>query len=40
MHAEPPSGAAILQDLRSFQNMGTVLYVAAHPDDEITLLIA
>ncbi len=40
MHAEPPSGAAILQDLRSFQNMGTVLYVAAHPDDENTLLIA
>jgi LmbE family N-acetylglucosaminyl deacetylase len=38
--AEPPSGAAILQDLRSFQNMGTVLYVAAHPDDENTLLIA
>jgi LmbE family N-acetylglucosaminyl deacetylase len=37
---EPPSGAAILQDLRSFQNMGTVLYVAAHPDDENTLLIA
>ena len=40
MHAEPPSSAAILQDLRSFQNMGTVLYVAAHPDDENTLLIA
>jgi len=38
--AEPPSGAAILQDLRSFQNMGSVLYVAAHPDDENTLLIA
>ena len=38
--AEPPTGAAILQDLRSFQNMGTVLYVAAHPDDENTLLIA
>src|SRR4051794_29322404 len=38
--AEPASGAAILQDLRSFQNLGTVLYVAAHPDDENTLLIA
>ena len=38
--AETPTGAAILQDLRSFQNMGTVLYVAAHPDDENTLLIA
>src|SRR5690242_1249423 len=38
--AEPPSPAAILQDLRSFREMGTVLYVAAHPDDENTLLIA
>lgn len=38
--AETPSSAAILQDLRSFQNMGTVLYVAAHPDDENTTLIA
>ena len=37
---DPPSSAAILQDMRSFQNMGTVLYVAAHPDDENTLLIA
>jgi len=37
---EPPTPAAILQDLRSFQNMGSVLYVAAHPDDENTLLIA
>jgi LmbE family N-acetylglucosaminyl deacetylase len=36
--AEPP--AAILQDLRSFQEMGSVLYVAAHPDDENTQLIA
>jgi hypothetical protein len=40
MHAEPPSSAAILQDLRSFRNLGSVLYVAAHPDDENTLLIA
>ncbi|HXT13031.1 MAG TPA: PIG-L family deacetylase [Candidatus Angelobacter sp.] len=38
--AEPPTPAAILQDLRSFQNMGSVLYIAAHPDDENTLLIA
>lgn len=37
---EPPSPAAILQDLRSFREMGSVLYVAAHPDDENTLLIA
>src|SRR5579862_582573 len=36
--AETP--AAILQDLRSFNNMGSVLYVAAHPDDENTSLIA
>lgn len=38
--AETPSAAAILQDLRSFNNMGSVLYVAAHPDDENTILIA
>ena len=34
--AEPPTGAAILQQLRSFATMGSVLYVAAHPDDENT----
>ena len=40
-HAEePPASAAILQDLRSFREMASVLYVAAHPDDENTLLIA
>src|SRR5690348_14117584 len=38
--ADTPSPAAILQDLRSFREMGTVLYVAAHPDDENTVLIA
>ena len=38
--AEPPTGAAILQQLRAFKEMGSVLYVAAHPDDENTLLIA
>lgn len=37
---EQPTPAAILQDLRSFREMGSVLYVAAHPDDENTLLIA
>lgn len=37
---ESPTPAAILQDLRSFREMGTVLYVAAHPDDENTVLIA
>ncbi len=30
---------AILQDLRSFDELGSVLYVAAHPDDENTQLI-
>lgn len=38
--AESPTPAAVLQDLRSFREMGSVLYVAAHPDDENTLLIA
>src|SRR5262245_24896800 len=37
--AEPPAGPAILQDLRSFATMGSVLYVAAHPDDENTQVI-
>src|SRR3989441_2010657 len=37
--AEPPTGAAILQSLRSFATMGSVLYVAAHPDDENTQAI-
>lgn len=36
----PESTAAILQDLRDFREMGRVLYVAAHPDDENTRLIA
>jgi LmbE family N-acetylglucosaminyl deacetylase len=37
--AEPPPPSAILQDLRSFDTMGSALYVAAHPDDEDTQLI-
>jgi LmbE family N-acetylglucosaminyl deacetylase len=36
---EPPSPKAILQDLRAFREMGRVLHVAAHPDDENTQLI-
>src|SRR3984957_11594996 len=36
--AETP--AAVLQELRSFDQMGSVLYIAAHPDDENTQLIA
>lgn len=38
----PPAGqpgAAILQDLRRFRELGSVLYVAAHPDDENTQLL-
>ena len=34
-----PAGADILQQLRSFATMGSVLYVAAHPDDENTRVI-
>ena len=37
---EPPPAAVILQDLHGFREMGSVLYVAAHPDDENTELIA
>jgi hypothetical protein len=37
--SEPPSPPAILQELRAFREMGSVLYVAAHPDDENTQLI-
>ena len=38
--AEPQSASAILQELNSFREMGSVLYIAAHPDDENTRLIA
>ncbi|HWN95986.1 MAG TPA: PIG-L family deacetylase, partial [Methylomirabilota bacterium] len=37
--AEPPPAAAILQELRSFGTVATVLHIAAHPDDENTQLI-
>jgi len=36
---ERPTGPDILQQLRSFATMGSVLYVAAHPDDENTRVI-
>jgi len=36
---DPVSSAQILQEMREFQEMGSVLYVAAHPDDENTQLI-
>lgn len=45
LRALPPSDPAlgraegIAQELRSFANTGTVLHVAAHPDDENTELI-
>ena len=38
--AESPSASVILQELRAFREFGSVLYVAAHPDDENTQLIA
>ena len=37
--AELPVGTAVLQQLRSFATMGSVLYIAAHPDDENTQVI-
>ena len=36
---EPPPAATILHQLRGFATMGSVLYVAAHPDDENTQAI-
>jgi len=38
--AGPSSSTNILQNLDSFREMGSVLYVAAHPDDENNQLIA
>lgn len=35
----PATVPPVLQDLRSFRELGSVLYVAAHPDDENTQLI-
>jgi LmbE family N-acetylglucosaminyl deacetylase len=37
--AQTNSPAAILQEMKSFREFGSVLYIAAHPDDENTLLI-
>ena len=37
--AESATGAAILHQLHTFATMGSVLYVAAHPDDENTQVI-
>ena len=38
--APQTNSAAILRELKNFRELGSVLYVAAHPDDENTLLIA
>lgn len=38
--ATPPDAARILHQMQKLQVAGTVLYVAAHPDDENTKLIA
>src|SRR5215510_1011433 len=35
----PESPQAVLQELRSLREMGSVLHLAAHPDDENTQLI-
>jgi LmbE family N-acetylglucosaminyl deacetylase len=37
--AQPVPAPEILQQLHSFREMGSVLYIAAHPDDENTELI-
>jgi LmbE family N-acetylglucosaminyl deacetylase len=37
--AELPTSPAILQQMRSFSTMGSVLYISAHPDDENTQTI-
>ncbi len=38
--ADAPQPAAVLQQLRSFDQWGSVLHIAAHPDDENTQLLA
>jgi LmbE family N-acetylglucosaminyl deacetylase len=38
--ASPPSASNILQELRELRECGSVLYIAAHPDDENTQFIA
>jgi len=38
--AQLPTGIQILQNLRSFRELGSVLYIAAHPDDENNQLLA
>ncbi|HUB25943.1 MAG TPA: PIG-L family deacetylase [Tepidisphaeraceae bacterium] len=40
LRADSIAPQVVLQELRAFDQMGSVLYVAAHPDDENTQLIA
>jgi LmbE family N-acetylglucosaminyl deacetylase len=40
MASQSMSASAIVQELNNFRQTGTVLYIAAHPDDEGTDLIA
>jgi LmbE family N-acetylglucosaminyl deacetylase len=37
--AEPPTAGGVLQEMRNFRETGSVLYVAAHPDDENNRLL-
>jgi LmbE family N-acetylglucosaminyl deacetylase len=37
--AEPVTSGDIVQELRNFRELGSVLYIAAHPDDENNLLL-
>ena len=37
---QPILGLEILRRLHDFREMGSILYIAAHPDDENTELIA
>jgi LmbE family N-acetylglucosaminyl deacetylase len=37
--AEAPPASGILQEMRNFRELGSVLFIAAHPDDENTQLI-
>src|SRR5439155_25188599 len=37
--ADAPPVAAVLEELRSFNELGSVLHIAAHPDDENTQLL-
>src|SRR3954466_7397545 len=37
--ADGPSAAAVVEELRRFNELGSVLHIAAHPDDENTQLL-